>query len=233
MAEIDDNISNIRNRIKAAAARVGRDPAEITLIAVSKTVPVERIAPALNAGIIDLGENRVQEAETKVGSLAAPGLRWHLIGPLQSNKARRAVELFEVIHSLDSIKIAERLNRIAGELSKKMPVLIQVDLGKETTKSGIDESELESMVKAFAGFDHLQLEGLMTLPPYFENIEDVRPYFRRLRQLKEELNASGFATQQMKELSMGMSHDFEVAVEEGATMVRVGTAIFGTRSMPI
>ncbi|HZS45410.1 MAG TPA: YggS family pyridoxal phosphate-dependent enzyme [Blastocatellia bacterium] len=229
---VQENISSIRERMAAAAKRVGRDPAGVRLIAVSKTVPVEGIIPALNAGITDLGENRVQEAETKIGRATAAGLRWHLIGPLQSNKARRAVELFDMIHSVDSIKLAERLNRIGGELKRVMPILIQVDLGKEATKSGIDEDELPMLVETISGCDYLRLDGLMTLPPYFENPEEARPYFRRLRQLLEETNKIGKARRMLTELSMGMSHDFEVAIEEGATMVRVGTAIFGSRNYP-
>jgi pyridoxal phosphate enzyme (YggS family) len=224
--QVRANIDQIRQRIAAAAERARRNPDDVTLIAVSKTVPVDRIVSALDAGIINLGENRVQEAESKIGVITAEGLRWHLIGPLQANKARRAVELFDIIHSVDSIKLAERLDRIAGELGKTMPVLIQVDLGKEATKSGVDEQDLQALVDRTSACQHLRLDGLMTLPPYFERAEDVRPYFRRLRELMTELNEKG---SNMRELSMGMSHDFEIAIEEGATMVRVGTAIFGSR----
>jgi pyridoxal phosphate enzyme (YggS family) len=220
------NIDRISERIAAAASRTGRNPDDVTLIAVSKTVPTDRIMPALDAGITNLGENRVQEAESKIGVVTAEGLRWHLIGPLQANKARRAIELFDLIHSVDSIKLAERLDRIAGELGKLMPILIQVDLGKETTKSGVDEKDLQALVDRIADCGHLRLDGLMTLPPYFERAQEVRPYFRRLCELMTELNEKG---SKMRELSMGMSHDFEIAIEEGATMVRVGTAIFGTR----
>src|SRR5947207_3438193 len=178
--QIKDNLERIRGRIDAAARRVGRNPDDVTLIAVSKTVSVENIIPAVNAGIANLGENRVQEAETKIGLITPPesqSLKWHLIGPLQSNKAKRAVELFDLIHSVDSIKLADRLDRIAAETNKVMPVLIQVDLGKESTKSGVDEKDLEALIERIADCSHLRLEGLMTLPPYFENLEDVRPYF--------------------------------------------------------
>ena len=228
---IRDNIAQIRERISDAAKRADRNPDEVTLIAVSKTVSVDRIIPALDAGVTNLGENRVQEAEAKVGVINTEGLRWHLIGPLQSNKAKRAVEIFDTIHSVDSIKLAERLDRLAGELGKTMPILIQVDLGKEATKSGVDENDLEALIRRIADCSHLRLDGLMTLPPYFENTEDVRPYFRRLRELMAELNGKGIIGCKMRELSMGMSHDFEIAIEEGATMVRVGTAIFGSRKL--
>jgi len=223
------NLDQIRQRIAAAASRAGRNPDGVTLIAVSKTVPADRIIPVLQAGITNLGENRVQEAESKVDHVKADGLKWHLIGPLQSNKAKRAVEIFDIIHSVDSIKLAERLDRLAGELGKTMPVLIQVDLGKESTKSGVDETDLEALVRRIADCGHLRLDGLMTLPPYFENTEEARPYFRRLRELMADLNGKGIVGHEMRELSMGMSHDFEAAIEEGATMVRVGTAIFGSR----
>jgi pyridoxal phosphate enzyme (YggS family) len=230
--DIRENIDEIRGRIAAAATRAGRSPDEITLIAVSKTVPPERIIPALDAGITNLGENRVQEAETKIGQIAANNLRWHLIGPLQSNKARRAVELFDIIHSVDSEKLAERLDRIAGELNKIMPVLIQVDLGKESTKSGIDQNDLEPLVDRITNCENLRLKGLMTLPPFFENAEDARPFFRQLYEIRDALNAKSGLREPLSELSMGMSHDFEIAIEEGATMVRVGTAIFGKRAKP-
>jgi pyridoxal phosphate enzyme (YggS family) len=226
---IKERLNGILARIAAAAGRVERNASDITLIAVSKTVPVGRIIPVVDAGALNLGENRVQEAETKIGKITAEGLRWHLIGPLQANKARRAVEQFDMIHSVDSVKLAERLDRIAGELNKMMPILVQVDLGKEATKSGVGENDLNGLIDRISKCQHLRLDGLMTLPPYFEDVEKVRPYFSRLRKLLAELNQKGIANRKMRELSMGMSHDFEVAVEEGATMVRVGTAIFGER----
>jgi PLP dependent protein len=190
---------------------------------------VETLRAALAAGAVDLGENRVQEAEAKIRELGRAA-NWHLIGHLQANKARRAVELFDVIHSLDSVPLALRLDRLCGELGRaELPVLAQVDLGGEATKNGISEADLPALIEALAGCEHLRLQGLMTLPPYFPQLEKVRPYFRRLRELRDAWR-SAFAG--AGELSMGMSHDFTVAIEEGATMVRVGTAIFGPRPQP-
>lgn len=182
------------------------------------------------AGLIDFGENRVQEAETKIPQIARDGVRWHLIGHLQSNKARRAVELFDVIHSVDSVALAQRLERICDELGREeLPVLIQVDLGHEATKTGIEERNVPQLVDALQGCRRLRLKGLMTLPPFFESSEKVRPYFRRLRELRDQLHARNAFGDSVGELSMGMTHDFEVAIAEGATIVRVGTAIFGER----
>jgi pyridoxal phosphate enzyme (YggS family) len=172
----------------------------------------------------------VQEAAEKVGSLTAGSARWHLIGHLQSNKARLAAATFDVIHTVDTAKLVERLDRAAAELSKRIRVLIQIDLGREPAKSGIAEAELAGLVPALEQASNLELSGLMTLPPYFESPEKTRPYFQRLAELLKSLNDSRQPNQQLRDLSMGMSHDFEVAIEEGATMVRIGTAIFGTRS---
>ncbi len=222
----------IRQRIAACALRNHRAPEAITLIAVSKTHPPETVQQAMNAGASDFGENRVQEADGKIAQLGNGGARprWHLIGHLQANKARRAVTLFDVIHSLDSKALAERLERLCVEEKREhLPVLIQIDLGDEETKSGASEAELPELVQTVSACEHLQLIGLMTLPPFFENAEKARPYFRRLRELRDALHRHGHFGGSAGELSMGMSHDFEIAVEEGATMVRVGTAIFGTR----
>jgi PLP dependent protein len=184
----------------------------------------------MTAGLTDFGENRVQEAETKIPEVGRNQARWHLIGHLQSNKARRAVELFDVIHSVDSIALAQRLDRICEELGREaLPVLIQVDLGQEQTKTGIEEGKLPDLVAALQECARLRLAGLMTLPPFFEDAEKVRPYFRRLRDLRDKFQAGKAFGDQPGELSMGMTHDFEVAIEEGATIVRVGTAIFGER----
>jgi pyridoxal phosphate enzyme (YggS family) len=172
----------------------------------------------------------VQEAEQKIPLVGRDAAKWHLIGHLQSNKARRAVELFDVVHSLDSEALAARLNRVCEELNREsLPVLIQVDLGKEATKSGVDEVELNRVVDALRECPRLRLHGLMTLPPFLDEVERVRPYFRRLRELRDRLATQGAFANRRGELSMGMTHDFEVAIEEGATMVRVGTAIFGER----
>jgi pyridoxal phosphate enzyme (YggS family) len=197
---------------------------------VSKTHPVEVIRAAIRAGATDLGENRVQEAEGKITELGREGWRWHLIGHLQSNKARRAVQLFDMIHSLDSAALAHKLERACRDEDRaELPVLIQVDLGHEATKTGADEQALPEIVEALKQSERLRFAGLMTLPPFFDNAEQARPFFVRLRELRDKLRAQGVFGDAEGELSMGMTHDFEVAIEEGATIVRVGTAIFGSR----
>lgn len=207
----------------AACRRAGRGVDEVKLIAVSKTHSVEVLREGMLAGLSVFGENKVQEADGKIAEIGREGIEWHLIGHLQSNKARTAVQLFDVIQSLDSIELAERLERICKEEGRgELPVLIQVDLAGEIAKSGIAESKVPSLVAYLKTCKHLRLQGLMVLPPYFDDPEMTRPYFKRLRERRDEIVPGG-------ELSMGMSHDFEVAIEEGATMVRVGTAIFGER----
>jgi len=223
MEALADRLRRVTDRLRAAERRAGRPEGSVTLCAVSKTFPAEAVVEAVAAGATDIGENRVQEAETKRPAAEALGARarWHLIGHLQSNKARRAVELFDVIQTVDSIALARRLDRVAGEAGRRPDVLVQVDLGNEPTKTGAVESDLPTLVEALRASANLRLAGLMTIPPFFDDPEDARPFFRRLREVAE-LHA-------LSELSMGMSHDFEVAVEEGATIVRVGTAIFGSR----
>jgi pyridoxal phosphate enzyme (YggS family) len=229
MAEdIRERLVRVREQIARAAERAGRSAEDITLIAVSKTFDPSTVQQAVDAGAHDLGENRVQEAIAKVATVKG-NLRWHLIGHLQSNKARQAVEAFDVIHTVDSSQLAQRLDRTAGEVGRRPAVLVQVDLAHEPTKSGADESELPAIIEALDSARHLELRGLMTLPPFFDSAEQTRPYFRRLREILESLNRGREPEQKLTELSMGMSHDFEAAVEEGATMVRVGTAIFGAR----
>ena len=226
-----ERLALVRGRIAAAAERSGRRSEEVTLIAISKTHPASVVSRLVELGATDLGENRVQEAEGKITEVGCDKCRWHLVGHLQANKARRAVNLFDVIHSLDSIDLAQRLDRLCIEDGRdKLPVLIQVDLGHEETKSGIDETELEQLVESLRSLERLQLIGLMTLPPFFENPEDGRPFFRKLRDLRDQLAARGAFGDRKGELSMGMTNDFEVAIEEGATMVRIGTAIFGERA---
>ena len=221
----------VQERIDAAATRSGRHPQEVTLIAISKTHPASVIRDLIELGATDLGENRVQEAEEKIPQIGQTNVRWHLVGHLQANKARRAVNLFDVIHSIDSIDLARRLDRLCIEVGKQsLPVLVQVDLGHEETKSGINEQELPRLAETVQQLEHLELIGLMTLPPFFDDPEQARPYFRRLRELRDELAAKGAFGERKGELSMGMTHDFEVAIEEGATMVRIGTAIFGERN---
>jgi pyridoxal phosphate enzyme (YggS family) len=217
-------------RIEAAAGRCNRSPEEIALIAISKTHPASSIREVLELGVTDFGENRVQEAEDKIIAVGRTKARWHLVGHLQANKARRALKLFDVLHSLDSIELARRLDRLCVEEGRDvLPVLIQVDLGKEETKSGVDEPGLLALVESLDECPRLRLSGLMTLPPFFENPEAARPFFRKLRELRDGLEQQGHFAAGKGELSMGMTHDFEIAIEEGATMVRIGTAIFGER----
>ncbi len=222
-AQIAENLRAVSDRIGAAAKRVGRSPGEIKLIAVSKTHPSAILHEAMSAGVSAFGENKVQEAESKILAIGRNTAEWHLIGNLQSNKARKAVQLFDLIHSVDSKSLAQRLERICIEEGREsLPVLMQVDLAGEETKSGIAESDLYSVIESLKSCERLKLIGLMILPPFFDDPEATRPYFKRLREIRDRLLPGG-------ELSMGMSNDFEVAIEEGATMVRVGTAIFGGR----
>ena len=228
--QLPTRLAAIRSRITAAAKRCGRPADEVRLIAISKTHPASVIKRVIEFGAVDIGENRVQEAEEKIAEVGREAARWHLVGHLQANKARRAVNLFDVIHSVDSLDLARRLDRLCLEEGREqLAVLIQVDLGHEETKSGIDESELTHLVDGIGPLSRLALTGLMTLPPFFDDPEQSRPYFRRLRELRDELTARGVFTSGKGELSMGMTNDFEVAIEEGATMIRVGTAIFGER----
>jgi hypothetical protein len=232
MIDIQNRLNSARERINRAAARAGRRAEDITLIAVSKTFDASLIQRAVEAGAREFGENRVQEAVAKAPLVEGEGVRWHLIGHLQSNKARAAVETFDVIHSIDSLKLVERLDRIAGELNRRPVALVQVDLGHEAAKTGAAEEELPEIIEALDRATHLDFRGLMTLPPFFEDAEEARSYFRRLREIRDAINRSRPSERRIRELSMGMSHDFEVAIEEGATMVRVGTAIFGERVKP-
>jgi pyridoxal phosphate enzyme (YggS family) len=201
------------------AAKKHRDPATLRLIAVTKTVSVERIRQAAETGIHEVGENRLQETLSKKPELEDLRLRWHFIGHLQTNKAKKIVENFDVVQSVDRMDVAEKLNQYA---TQPLPILIEVELGSEETKSGVPERELPRLLDELKSCNRLQLRGLMAIPPFFEDAEGSRPYFVRLRSLAEKFN--------LPELSMGMSHDFEVAIEEGATMIRVGTALFGARS---
>ena len=230
-APLAERLARVRAQLAAAAAKAGRPAEEVTLIAISKTHPAAVVKQLIELGAADVGENRVQEAEEKIAEVGREKVRWHLVGHLQANKARRAVNLFDVVHSLDSIDLARRLDRLCGEEGReKLPVLIQVDLSHEETKSGIEETGLPQLVAVVGELSRLRLIGLMTLPPFFENPEDSRPFFRRLRELRDALAAKGAFGDLKGELSMGMTHDFGVAIEEGATMVRIGTAIFGERA---
>ena len=227
---IGKDLAEVRSRMRAAAARVGRNVSDVKLVAVSKTHPPDVAREAIAAGQAVFGENKIQEAESKIRGIGREGIEWHLIGHLQSNKARKAVELFDVIESLDSVELARRLERICIEEGRsELSVLVQVDLAGEETKSGISESDLPEMVEYLKSCERLRFDGLMVLPPFFDNAEATRPYFVRLRKIRDRLQAEGAFRDGGGELSMGMSHDYEVAIEEGATIIRVGTAIFGER----
>jgi hypothetical protein len=227
---IAERVAAVRERITRAAERASRKADEVTLVAVSKTFPAEAIEAAFAAGVRHFGENRVQEVEVKFAELLPlreEGLVWHFIGHLQSNKARKAQALFDVVESVDSVDLARKLGRAAIESGRTLPVLLQVDLAGEETKFGIPEASALRALEEMKPLGGLRVEGLMTLPPYLDP-EGVRPYFRRLRALRDEARAAGLLHGSV--LSMGMSHDFETAVEEGATTVRVGSAIFGQRT---
>lgn len=228
---IAENLRNLREKVVRAAERSRRSPGDITIVAISKTFPVDSVSEAIAAGQLVFGENRIQEADAKIRFFAeSHGIEWHLVGHLQSNKARRAAELFHVIHSLDSPHLAAKLSDACRAMGKQLSVLLQVDLGKEAAKFGIDEGEVRNLVSAVLQMDGLRLDGLMIMPPYCEDPELVRPYFTRLRDLKDALEKEQPGCLGHRHLSMGMSHDFEVAIEEGATMIRVGTAIFESRA---
>ena len=232
---IAENVAQVRERIAAAASRAGRNPADITLMGVSKTFPPERIREAYMAGLRVFGENRVQEFAAKATALRdLRDIEWHLIGHLQTNKAAKAAELFDAVDSVDSVRMAEKLNASAENLGKTLSVLIEINVGGELAKSGVapDADELEQILQGAPRWGNLRIHGLMTVPPYTEDPEGSRPYFRQLRQIRDRLAALALPNIGMAVLSMGMSHDFEVAIEEGATCVRVGTAMFGGRAKP-
>jgi hypothetical protein len=232
---IAENIAQMRERIAAAALRAGRNPDEITLMAVSKTFPVERIREAYAAGLRVFGENRVQEFAGKADALRElPDAEWHLIGHLQTNKTAKATELFDAVDSVDSARMAEKLNASAQSAGKPLSVLIEINVGGEQAKSGAapNSDELEQILQGAPRWTNLTIQGLMTVPPYTEDPEGSRPYFRQLRRIRDSIAARSLPKIGTAVLSMGMSHDFEVAIEEGATCVRVGTAIFGERTRP-
>ena len=228
---IADNLQDVRRRITAAARRSHRSPADVRLIAVSKTHPAATVIEAARAGQLDFGENRVQEAIAKIDATlsSGPRLEWHLIGHLQTNKAKKAAAAFHWIHSVDSVDLVQKLDAAAAEANAHPRILIQVDLAHEATKSGAPLSDMPAVIAAARSARSLILCGLMIVPPVVDNPEDARPWFRQLRGVRDALVAAGTPADSLKELSMGMSHDFEVAIEEGATMVRVGSAIFGKR----
>jgi pyridoxal phosphate enzyme (YggS family) len=222
-----DNLAQIQERMAQAARSAGRKPGSVRLVAVSKTKPAEMVRRALAAGQTVFGENYVQESQAKIPEIG-PGPEWHFIGHLQSNKAKTAVELFQVIQTVDRLKLAKALDRHARRQGKTIQVLLQVNLGREPQKFGCDAREVPALAQATAELESLRLRGLMTMPPFFDDPERARPYFARLRELAQRLEAD-LPPGSMSELSMGMSGDFEAAIAEGATLVRVGTAIFGAR----
>ncbi|HEY4706513.1 MAG TPA: YggS family pyridoxal phosphate-dependent enzyme [Thermodesulfobacteriota bacterium] len=224
---ISENILHINDRIRRAARKAGRDPGEITLIAVTKTVETKKIKEAISAGLRVFGENYVQEAQEKISKVKDKNIKWHFIGHLQKNKVKLAVELFDMIHTVDSLDLAKEINKRATE---PVDILIEVNIAREKTKAGVDSEGAVKLAKAIsATMPNLRLRGLMSIPPVFEQAEMSRPYFAMLRRLAERINKEKFPGVFLKDLSMGMSNDFEVAIEEGATMVRIGTAIFGSR----
>ena len=230
MPDIESRLKHVKDQISEAAVACGRDPETVKLVAVSKTVPTDRILAAIRAGVTDLGENYVQEAREKIEALREENVSWHFIGHLQSNKAKHAVRLFDLIHSIDSLKLAKELNKRASALGKVQKILAQVNISGEATKSGIETEQAVRLVRHIAPLENISIQGLMTMPPFFNAPEKVRPYFKALKNLQDLIRDEAIANVYMTELSMGMSGDFAAAIEEGATLVRVGTAIFGERA---
>lgn len=228
MGEISRNLENVRKRIEAATKSAGRDSSDVKLIAVTKTLEAGRVREAVDAGASCFGENYIQEAREKIEEIGRD-VEWHLIGHLQRNKVRYIFGLFDMIHSVESIRLAEEIDRRADKVGVQMKVLIQVNISGEESKFGIDEKEALDLIRSASRLEGIRIEGLMTMPPFFDDPEKSRPYFQQLRRLRDRIVKEGFENVRMDELSMGMTSDFEAAIEEGATMVRVGTAIFGPR----
>jgi len=220
----------VEQRVRKAAIDAGRDPSEIRIVAVSKTVPADRVKSVIGDGITILGANYIQEAREKIATLSRLPASWHFIGHLQSNKSKYAVRLFDLIHSVDSLKLAEEIHRQAKHIEKTQDILVQVNVAEEESKSGITLEGASALVREISRLDHVRIMGLMTMPPFFDEPEKARPFFRALRELSLNLAKQNIPNVEMRELSMGMSGDFETAIAEGATLVRVGTAIFGSRS---
>jgi pyridoxal phosphate enzyme (YggS family) len=229
-ADVAANLDAVRQRVRAAAERAGRDPASVTLLAVAKTFDADLVRAAAAAGQRHFGENRVQEGADKAARVADLPLEWHLIGHVQSNKARKAAAVFDWIHSVDRPELVSKLDDAASAAGRRVRILLQVDLAHEATKSGADREAIDTLARAAVGARALDLVGLMTIPPIPDDPEASRPWFRQLRELRDALVAAGIPAGSMRELSMGMSQDFDVAIAEGATIVRVGTAIFGARA---
>ncbi len=226
---IKSNLDAINERIKSAALDAGRDPSEIKLVAVSKTKPAEAVIEAAAAGAVIFGENYIQESIEKAETIDNPDISWHFIGHLQSNKAKFAVKIFNLIHSVDSLKLAKEINKQAKKIDKVQKILVQINISMEETKSGIGEEEAEDLVRSISQLKNVSVEGLMTMPPYYNEPEMVKPYFKRLKVISEKIKELKIENISMDELSMGMTGDFEPAIMEGSTFVRIGTAIFGSR----
>jgi len=229
MTELKTRLENVLNRIKKAANARSRDPETIRLVAVSKTIPTDMVKEAIEAGVKILGENYIQEARKKFDALSSYPVSWHFIGHLQTNKAKYAVRLFDLIHSVDSLKLAHELNKQAKKINKIQEILIQVNISMESTKAGVYEQDALSLIKDISHLENLSVKGLMTMPPFFNEPEKVRPYFSALRKLRDQIKKESIPNIAMDELSMGMTGDFEAAIDEGASLVRIGTAIFGER----
>jgi hypothetical protein len=226
---MQDRLKAIKERIALAAKRSGRDASDIKLVAVSKTMPAESLLRAIDCGLTLFGENYIQEAREKVNALYAHPVSWHFIGHLQSNKAKYAVKMFDLIHSVDSLKLAREIDKQAGKIEKIQNVLVQVNIAEETSKSGVPADEAPKLIKEMGQLEHIAIKGLMTMPPYFNAPDKVQPYFAALRELRDQIQSLAIPGISMAELSMGMTGDFEAAIQEGATLVRIGTAIFGER----
>jgi len=222
-------LQSVKERIENAARACGRDPETIRLVAVGKTIPTDRVKQAIQAGVTILGENYVQEARAKFNDLATYPVSWHFIGHLQSNKAKYAVRLFDLIHSVDKLKLAREIDKQAKKIDKIQEILIQVNISEEASKSGVDVEDAHNLLKDISLLENLSVKGLMTMPPYYNEPEKVRPYFSALRGLRDHLMQQELFNVTLSELSMGMTGDFEVAIQEGTTLVRIGTAIFGKR----
>ncbi len=227
---VKSRIESVRNAITQSAVACKKDPATVRLIAVSKNFAADAVRQVIESGVDIFGESYIQEAKEKIAALASYPVSWHFIGHLQSNKARYAVKMFDLIHTVDSFKLAEELNRQAEKIAKIQDILIQVNIGDEDSKSGVSVEEALPLILKISKFEHLSVKGLMTIPPFFDEPEKVRPYFRALRELRDNIRLQKISGISMDELSMGMSGDFQAAIEEGATLVRIGTAIFGERT---
>jgi pyridoxal phosphate enzyme (YggS family) len=226
---IADNVERVRTRMRQAAERAGRDPRSVRLVAASKTVDAARVRAAIAAGVTIVGENYLQETRQKLGQIGRSGVEWHLIGPLQRNKVRYVFDLFDMMHSLDRLELAEEINRRAERLGRRLPALLEVNVGEEASKSGWTPAALHKDINQLAGLPNIEVRGLMTIPPPTPHPSEARPFFRAVRELRDRLALEGYDGMSFEELSMGMTADYDVAIEEGATLVRVGTAIFGPR----